>query len=808
MFDDNSLDRIPEDIRAAYEKAFTAAVDGAMDAFKKLPKLAKEALDNAGLKELLNDWASLSDKIGKATEQLKKKKKHTEDIIDLTQKLNETMKEGVDIESTAATTGQDRSLSLVKFVQSHNKLNTSAAQYNVHLRTSQSLLQSLVKLLSQINNIQQQINNAARGPGGGGGSYGGGGAGIIHQGPISGGGGSGLRARPAWSRWSGRYAGPPNNGPVIPTIMPSGGGGGGGGGAIPPILPTGGPPGGAGGDSTLMRDIFRLLGLLAAIPLRAYQDNRDFGYGVGASAGNVTRSFGDMGKNFLATGGITGPLAGSRIRNELSNSLGTRNVDDSTFRTSADMVSYYRLSVQEATRANASIRRNVRFNAVQAENDYKLIQGVANKGGMSPGEILKDVSRYGDIYATYAEKGAAAFARSALEVRKIGMNMGQVSSFADSMVNDLQSSLMMQAKVQTLMPGTDFSELMYASQFGSEGDVATALKTALGGQNITSMPRSLRNMISGATGLSMSQLKALDAGNAPGTANVGAVSPEDADRNALGTFVGSIDGAVRSLTVFNGALMLSALNVARGIGGGMGPLGAVLGGGALLLGGGLAGLGQYSSSKAKGDSTGTAAIKGGATGLTSIILGLGGAALGTALFGPGIGTYIGGALGGMAGAAAGNFFGDMFGNGQGEVRHGGGISGKGLRNYRTVSPDVFMGAARYHKGIMPDEIPSILQRGEAVLSRAQVQGLAQMMTTHQALGSNLPSAPEFQLMNNAATAYTSMPQASSSPAQPSMGTTRIESLLEQLISHTKDGKTIQIDGRKVGSTIVTAYGRE
>jgi hypothetical protein len=169
------------------------------------------------------------------------------------------------------------------------------------------------------------------------------------------------------------------------------------------------------------------------------------------------------------------------------------------------------------------------------------------------------------------------------------------------------------------------------------------------------------------------------------------------------------------------------------------------------------------------------------------------------------GGLIGGLGGGILGSMVGTGIGNMFGA---EVRHGGGISGMGSRTYRNVSSNIFSGAPKFHGGLMPDEIPSILQRGEAVLTRSQVGGLAQMMQTHQALGSNLPSPDEFGMMNSAASAYTRATATSTASPQGQQSMTKIESLLEQLITHTKEGKTLQIDGKKVGSTIMSAFSRE
>lgn len=70
------------------------------------------------------------------------------------------------------------------------------------------------------------------------------------------------------------------------------------------------------------------------------------------------------------------------------------------------------------------------------------------------------------------------------------------------------------------------------------------------------------------------------------------------------------------------------------------------------------------------------------------------------------------------------------------ILHSGGVAGKdGYGHRRAVSPSVFSGAKRYHKGgiagLMPGEVPAILQRGEVVIPRGG------KMTGHETITVNL-----------------------------------------------------------------------
>lgn len=77
------------------------------------------------------------------------------------------------------------------------------------------------------------------------------------------------------------------------------------------------------------------------------------------------------------------------------------------------------------------------------------------------------------------------------------------------------------------------------------------------------------------------------------------------------------------------------------------------------------------------------------------------------------------AMSGGASAGSGNIFATLGAS----VQHSGGMAGSGPT--RQVPAAMFVGARRYHSGgfagLAPDEVPAILQRGELVLSRSQVE---------------------------------------------------------------------------------------
>lgn len=74
---------------------------------------------------------------------------------------------------------------------------------------------------------------------------------------------------------------------------------------------------------------------------------------------------------------------------------------------------------------------------------------------------------------------------------------------------------------------------------------------------------------------------------------------------------------------------------------------------------------------------------------------------------------IAGALGDIVKGSGGDIFGSIFSS----IFHGGGTVGASGVSQRAVPAHTFIGAPRLHNGLMPDEFPAILQRGETVLPK-------------------------------------------------------------------------------------------
>jgi hypothetical protein len=80
---------------------------------------------------------------------------------------------------------------------------------------------------------------------------------------------------------------------------------------------------------------------------------------------------------------------------------------------------------------------------------------------------------------------------------------------------------------------------------------------------------------------------------------------------------------------------------------------------------------------------------------------------------------IAGQLSGMMGGGAGGSSsgGGIFGSLFSSIFHDGGIVGKSSAPSRMMPAHIFANAPRFHNGLMPDEFPAILQKGETVIPK-------------------------------------------------------------------------------------------
>ena len=197
--------------------------------------------------------------------------------------------------------------------------------------------------------------------------------------------------------------------------------------------------------------------------------------------------------------------AASKAIAGMSKSLGgTSMYSQDLLKNTIKLSSAYGMSVADATKLNSLLYRWTDGSDKAVKNTTDYVAALSKANNIAPGEVMAQMAQNSEVLARYGAQGAMSFAKMAIQIVRMGTTIKEMSGFADKLVNDFEGSLVMTAKLQTIMPGLDMSEVMMASQFGTEGDVAAALQSALKGSGLSDMsqlPRSLQNMLTNGLGL-------------------------------------------------------------------------------------------------------------------------------------------------------------------------------------------------------------------------------------------------------------------------------------------------------------------
>lgn len=146
------------------------------------------------------------------------------------------------------------------------------------------------------------------------------------------------------------------------------------------------------------------------------------------------------------------------------------------------------------------------YNRERATEQVNMIKKVADSSGAALGAVIQEMSDNMDLLANASNQVPGALARAVIEAKRLGVSIQSIEGVANRLTSDFETYLTAQAELQTVMPGMDLTGVMMAAQYGSTDDMIQALQGALGGQDIANMPRSVRQMISGAIGMSEAEL--------------------------------------------------------------------------------------------------------------------------------------------------------------------------------------------------------------------------------------------------------------------------------------------------------------
>ena len=194
----------------------------------------------------------------------------------------------------------------------------------------------------------------------------------------------------------------------------------------------------------------------------------------------------------------------------LSTSLGGREkITDNIRISTARIHKMWGASAEEASEFVSKLRAIGSMTDAQLQSTIEYVESVANTAEISTLDLMETISNSSEEFYSYARDGGREFIRSAAALKRARIDVQAMSGVATGMVSSFEGFLENQAKLQTMFPGLDLTEVMMASQWGSLDDVASTLQSALLGagiDDISSFGLAQRNDLSQTLGLSFDQL--------------------------------------------------------------------------------------------------------------------------------------------------------------------------------------------------------------------------------------------------------------------------------------------------------------
>ena len=204
----------------------------------------------------------------------------------------------------------------------------------------------------------------------------------------------------------------------------------------------------------------------------------------------------------------------------------------------------------------------------QLESTNQLIR----QQGVAPGKVLQDVAENAEFFAKFAKDGSNNLFLAAANARKLGLNLGDVESISNSLL-DFESSINAQLEAQVLLGRNINTDR--ARQLAFTGDQAGLLeevKNIVGSEaEFNAMNVVQREALANAIGLSVGKLSQLVAEEEK---SVAAVNKNFLIFSALGTllvgiagaFIGAISAGLLAKASVKGALIGGAGGILAGAG--------------------------------------------------------------------------------------------------------------------------------------------------------------------------------------------------------------------------------------------------
>jgi hypothetical protein len=154
----------------------------------------------------------------------------------------------------------------------------------------------------------------------------------------------------------------------------------------------------------------------------------------------------------------------------------------------------YGVNVEELTQSLRTFSTIAQGNLSRVEQIQTRFIDIFDQRGMSPQVALEAISKYSELIVRNGNRFADSFARAAADAKKIGVDLGKIDQFGDSIITDFEGFLEKSAELGAMGFDLDATRLAQIAETGSTADLYNELRSqlALTGKDLTNLRRSER----------------------------------------------------------------------------------------------------------------------------------------------------------------------------------------------------------------------------------------------------------------------------------------------------------------------------
>jgi hypothetical protein len=240
--------------------------------------------------------------------------------------------------------------------------------------------------------------------------------------------------------------------------------------------------------------------------IKTFGELRQFGFSYNQSFTRLLTDIKTSVVSLLRGEGLISPRELARAQGSFGQSQLYGNIPQGLEQTIKNFTTLGGMDIQSFTDLAYRIMQINKWSTETASSWTNTLMNIAHANNIPMDVMVRKTAESMSLLANASNRNVSELSKMIIESARLNINMQNISAVGDNLTSSFETYLDAQAKLQTILPGTDLTGVMMAAQFGSESDLMDALSSMLGGRDIGTLPRSLRNMISGAIGMDVNDL--------------------------------------------------------------------------------------------------------------------------------------------------------------------------------------------------------------------------------------------------------------------------------------------------------------